>query len=159
MRVRLIFQAVENESLHLNNDYLSLGLHHKGKCLHHTQLYCLYSGDNYVTSLRLTNQQVRCIYHSDILRIAKSGGWMGIWQFHQTAEMLGIPVASVYPQETNSDIRRDMNHMILPRNTAFHCITPTSIMWTPASEYSAPHKVNHFVPLLNKRGYKLFQTY
>ena len=84
---------------------------------------------------------------------------MGIWQFHQTAVMLGIPVASVYPQETNPDIWRDMNCMILPRNMAFHCITPISFMWTPASEDSAYHEVNHFVPLLNKMGYQLFQTY
>ena len=45
IRVRMIFQARENESLHLNNDYLSLGLVNKGKHLHHTQLYSLYSGD------------------------------------------------------------------------------------------------------------------
>ena len=139
IRVQRIFQAMENESLHLNNEYLSLGLHHKRKCLHHTQLYCLYSGDNYITALQFTDQQVRDIYHRYVLRIVKSGGWMGIWQFHQRAKMLGIPVASVYPQETNPDIWRDMNCMILPRNMAFHCITPISFMWTPASEDSAPH--------------------
>ena len=49
--------------------------------------------------------------------------------------------------------------MILLRNMAFHCITPISFMWTPVSEDSAYHEVNHFVPLLNKMRYQLFQTY
>ena len=88
------------------------------------------------------------------MSIAKPGGYMGIWQFHQTAEMLGLPVGGVYPDEkTNPNVWKDMNRMMLPSNPILHMKVHFYIMWSPLTRTSKPHEVKHFVIILRKPRY------
>ena len=91
------------------------------------------------------------------MSIAKPGGYMGIWQFHQTAEMLGLPVGGVYPDEkTNPIVRKDMNRTMLSRNPTLYMKVPIYIMWSSLTQKSKPHDVKHFVIILRKPRQYIF---
>ena len=103
--VWLAFEAVLNEQFYLSNEYLSLGV--RGRLPARPNLrapsttvvsrYCMYSGDDYVTGYRMSVEEMRGVYRHDIVRIGRKGGFMGIWQFHQAAEISKNPICSVYP--------------------------------------------------------------
>ena len=105
IRVQLVFEAVLNEQFYLSNEYLSLGV--QGRLPARPNLrapsttvvsrYCLYSGDDYVTGYRMSVEEMQGVYRCDIVRIGMKGGFMGIWQFHQAAEIAKNPIYSVYP--------------------------------------------------------------
>ena len=161
IRVRLVFEAVLNEQFYLSNEYLSLGV--QGRLPARPNLrapsttvvsrYCLYSGDDYVTGYRMSVEEMQGVYHRDIVKIGRKGGFMGIWQFHQAAEISKNPICSVYPDgkgkvKVNANLRLDMNRVFLTNNPAFHNMRPIYIMWTPVSVLSKAFDVNHFVVLL-----------
>ena len=150
IRIRLIYEAVKNMDKYLDVNYLSLGTNNPQK--HEiAKRYALYSGDRSVVSVRLTEANIRNIYKNDVMRICATYGYMGIWQFHQAAEITKTPIGSVFPKGTNKNIRRDFNKMILPENLSCHDKTPIYIMWSPILETDKPSNVKHFVTLLQKR--------
>ena len=162
IRVRLVFEAVMNEPLHLSNQYLSLGCTESLPARPNLRplsttvvsRYCTYSGDDSVRGLRLTQDEMKRIYRCDVLKISKPGAYTGIWQFHQAAEFTKIPIGTVFPdRNVNKNIRLDMNRMIRPSNSAFHNKKPIYIMWSPLSETSRASNVKHFVVLLEKYRY------
>ena len=59
--------------------------------------YCLYSGDDYVTGYRMSVEEMQGVYRRDIVRIRMKGGFMGIWQFHQAAEIAKNPNLQCVP--------------------------------------------------------------
>ena len=40
---------------------------------------------------------MKTVYRHDVLKISKPGAYTGIWQFHQAAEFMKIPIGTVYP--------------------------------------------------------------
>ena len=98
--VRLVSEAVLNEQF-----YLSLGV--QGRLPARPNLkapsttvvsrYCLYSGDDYVTGYRMSVEEMQGVYRHDIVKIGRKGGFMGIWQFNQAAEISKNPICGVYP--------------------------------------------------------------
>ena len=161
IRVRLVFEAVLNEQFYLSNEYLSLGV--QGRLPARPNLrapsttvvsrYCMYSGDDYVTGYRMSVEEMQGVYSHDIVRIGRKGGFMGIWQFHQAAEISKNPICSVYPDgkgkvKVNTNLQLDMNRVFLTNNPAFHNMRPIYIMWTPISVLSKAFDVNHFVVVL-----------
>ena len=161
IRVQLVFEAVLNEQFYLSNEYLSLGV--QGRLPARPNLrapsttvvsrYCMYSGDDYVTGYRMLVDKMRGVYRRDIVRIGRKGGFMGIWQFHQAAEISKNPICGVYPDgkgkvKVNANLRLDMNRVFLTNNPAFHNMRPIYIMWTPVSVFSKAFDLNHFVVLL-----------
>ena len=159
--VQLVFEAVLNKQFYLSKKYLSLGV--QGRLPARPNLrapsttvvsrYCLYSGDDYVTGYRMLVEEMQGVYRRDIVRIGTKGGFMGIWQFHQAAEIAKNPICNVYPDgkgkvKVNANLRLDMNRVYLTNNPAFHNMRPIYIMWTPVSVLSKAFEVNHFVVLL-----------
>ena len=156
IRVRVVFEAVLNESLHLSADYLSLGMKHIAPARPNLRTpsttivtrYCLYSGDESIRGHRLNRMEIQHVYRQDVMRISKRNKYAGIWQFHQAAEVAKMPVATVYLEKgVNPNLRLDMNRIIRPRNPAFHNKIPIYIMWSPLSKTSKAHNVKHFVVL------------
>ena len=142
IRVRLVFKAVLNEDLHLSNQYLSLGCTERLPARPNLRSpsttivsrYCTYTGDDSVRGWRLTEDEMKTVYRCDVLKISKPGAYTGIWQFHQAAKFMKIPIGIVYPhRNVNENIQFDMNRMILPHNPAFHNKAPIYIMWSPLS--------------------------
>ena len=99
--------------------------------------------DNYVPGQQLNVEQ---IYKSEMLDIAKDNAYMGIWQMFQAANVIGHPIRSIYPEQSNENIRLDLNRVVY----CFHDTQNTSevlnIMWTPTKV--ANTRPCHFVPLL-----------
>ena len=98
-------------------------------------------------------EEMQGVYRHDIVKIGRKGGFMGIWQFHQAAEIAKNPICSVYPDgkgkvKVNANLRLGMNRVFLTNNHAFHNMRPIYIMWTPVSVVSKTYDVNHFVVLL-----------
>ena len=161
IRVQLVFEAILNEQFYLSNEYLSLGV--QGRLPARPNLrapsttvvsrYCLYSGDDYVTGYRMSVEEMQGVYRRDIVKIGRKGGFMGIWQFHQAAEISKNPICGVYPDgkgkvKVNANLRLDMNRVFLTNNPTFHNMRPIYIMWTPVSVLSKAFDVNHFAVLL-----------
>ena len=135
IHVRLVFKAVLNEWYYLSNEYLSLGV--QGRLPARPNLrapsttvvsrYCLYSGDVYVTGSRMLVEEMQGVYHHEIVKIGRKGGFMGIWQFNQAAEIGKNPICGVYPDgkgqvKVNVNLRLNMNRVffrqiILPFTT------------------------------------------
>ena len=145
IRVRIVFEAVLNEALHLSSDYLSLGMKNNVPARPNLRKpsstivtrYFLYPGDNSIRHLRLNEMEIQHIYRQDIMQISKVNNYAGIWQFHQAAEVAKMPIGTVFPDKgVNVNLRLDMNRIILPRNTAFHIKIPIYIMWSPLSKKS-----------------------
>ena len=160
--VWLVFKAVLNEDLHLSNQYLSLGCTERLPARPNLRppsttivsQYCTYTGDDSIRGWRLTEDEMKTVYRHDVLKISKPGAYTGIWQFHQAAKFMKIPIRTVCPdRNVNENIRFDINRMILPHNPAFHNKVPIYIMWSPLSVKSRASNVKHFVVLLEKYRY------
>ena len=166
-RMRIVYAAVMKEDLFITNSYLCLGMVdrpperpnlRRPSATINTR-YCLYSGDQNVRGVYLSQDEIRNVYRRDVMRISKIGQYTGIWQFPQAVEMSGIPFGSIYPDKgVNERIRYDMNRMFLPNNRAFHDKQPAYIMWSPLHKTSKPSNVKHFVILLQKNRYNVFQN-
>ena len=154
--VRIVFEAILNETLHLNSNYLSFGMKNNVPARPNLRRpsttivtrYCLYSGDDSIRSHRLNEMEIQHIYRQDIMQIKNVNNYAGIWQFHQAAEVGKMPIGTVYPERgVNENIRLDMNKIIQPSNHAFHNKIPMYIMWSPLSKKSKAYNVKHFVVL------------
>ena len=73
---------------------------------------------------------------------------MGIWQFHQAANVVRRPIGSVYLEGTNGTIRCHINKIILPFERCLAEKQPIFIEWTPLHMTSKAYQVKHFVPLM-----------
>ena len=88
--VRIVFEAVLNEALHLSSKYLSLGMKNNVPARPNLRKpsstivtrYCLYSGDNSIRHLRLNEMEIQHVYRQDIMQILKVNNYARIWQFH-----------------------------------------------------------------------------
>ena len=75
IRVRIVFEAVLNEPLHLSSDYLSLGMRNNLPARPNLRRpsstivtrYCLYSGDDSIRGLRLNEMEIQHIYRQDVM--------------------------------------------------------------------------------------------
>ena len=87
------------------------------------------------------------LYEQEVMEIRKLAGYMGIWQLFQIANILRIPIQSVYPTGCSSnDTRYDMNRIVYCIDAAYNNATPIKIMWTPTQ--IKKQRTCHFVPLL-----------
>ena len=88
-RMRIVYQAVTNEALFISNTYLSLGMvdmprARPGLRKSSTTIssrYCLFSGDQNVRGIYLSQDDIRNVYRRDVIRISNPGRYTGIWQF------------------------------------------------------------------------------
>ena len=141
--VRIVYEAVQNMAKYLDNAYVSIGAHHFYRRATLVQTYAMYTEDYYP----LVPLDVVKLYKQEVMEIRKLAGYMGIWQLFQMANILCIPIQSVYPTGCSSnDTRSDMNRVVYCSDTAYNNATPIKIMWTPTQiEKQRPC---HFVPLL-----------
>ena len=62
------------------------------------------------------------------MEIRKLAGYMGIWQLFQTANILRMPIQSVYPTGCSSnDTRSDMNRVVYCSDDAHNNATPIKL--------------------------------
>ena len=86
IHVRLVFEAVLNEDLHLSNQYLGLGCTERLPARPNLRppsttivsRYCTYTGDDSIRGWRLTKDEMKTVYRHDVLKISKPRAYTGI---------------------------------------------------------------------------------
>ena len=71
---------------------------------------------------------------------------MGIWQLFQAANVIGHPIRSIYPENSNHNIRLDLNRIVHCFNGLQNPSEVLNIIWTPTQVVNT--RPCHFVPLL-----------
>ena len=95
MRVRIAVELAMNDELYLDDTFISEGTSQKEtSSVSHT--YAMFS-DFYTPGVQLSPGDIRSLYERETLDIIKPASYMGMWQLHAVASVLGSPVQSVYP--------------------------------------------------------------
>ena len=142
IRTRIIYESINNMAMYLDNAYLQMGANHLYRRGTLAQQYAMYS-DNYRPHIAL---DIENIYKSEVLDICHDGAYMGIWQIFQISNVIQMPVRSIYPQQTNANIRLDLNRIVWCKNVSANSREPINVMWTPMQVGN--NRPCHFVPLL-----------
>ena len=139
IHVRIVYEAVQNMAKYLDNAYVSIGPHHFYQRATLVQTFAMYTEDfNLLVPLDVVK-----LYKQEVMEIRKLSGYMGIWQLFQTANILCVPIQSVYP---TGSTRSDMNRVVYCSDAAYNNATQIKIMWTPTQ--IKKQRPCHFVPLL-----------
>lgn len=150
IRIRILCELVLHEDTYLDNDFLLQGLPQNEQGRKIVKSYAMYS-DMWVPGMLLNNDMVKSIYHMELHKIRKNNSYMSIWQIHALSSVLKVPIYSVYPQYRSTELRRDLNRLILPRQSSQNQM-PVYIFWTSTrrdNEMVHEHwRPNHFVPCL-----------
>ena len=99
----------------------------------------------------LTPANVADIYRRETMHITRRGEFMGIWQMHALASILGAQLVSIYPQRGNPVIRKHLHRTLEPRER--RSSQTVHIMWTSTREQTNTNCFfpNHFVPLVHTK--------
>ena len=152
LRTKILMEGVVYKYRYLNEDYLRLGMDPQQNDKILSCIFAEFSG-NYKpeemnpqgrTHEEISNT-VKAVYKRDILEVRKLGAEMGMWQIFQASNVLGRPIASVFPERGNPNYRNYFNRIVYPWNKEHRRNPCLAIMWTPSK---AGGPVNHFVPLL-----------
>ena len=151
MRVRLVYEGVQNWRQYINNRYMNKGasiVRGRGGSCEAISLYSsAYAAENY---------NIQNVFQAEILEIRKPGAWCGLWQLAEAANVLHRPVKSVFPDMYTINMRKDFDREFLCLNNAYNSRPHIYLMWTAmhVSERNQQtgHETcqpNHFVPLLS----------
>ena len=147
IRLRILCELALNEDTYLNNDFLLKGLPDNEKSRNLAKSYAMYS-DMWVPGMLLNDDMIKSIYQMELRKIRVNYSFMGMWQIHALSSVLKVPIYSIYPHRSSPEIRRDLNRLVLPRQSSSN-MTPVYIFWTTTrdSEMVCEHWApNHFVP-------------
>ena len=147
MRVRIIFEMVQNSDLYLSDDFLASGTDLQNL----VKTYISYSGQAF--SINVTEEDMKKLFQNEVMNCRCPGAYMSMWGIHGLSSVLGVPVQSVYPQYGGFNVRKDLHRVVQPRicrqseiNTSQESL-PT-IMWTSCLGKDKPASTwvpNHFV--------------
>lgn len=162
VRVRLILEGVKNREYYTNHDELAFGISFP-LTVDLSSYYCEMTGDSNELN---TVRDVPLLY-ADILNYTKESSYASMWQVHQLAGVVKMPVMCVYPilpsHEHDNQLFRNFrmhraiyNRIICPVGPDVTPVLDTfnmAIMWTVTGNTyrSRPHasiNLNHFVPLV-----------
>ena len=120
--------------------------------------YCQHSPHFNTSPLDAAN--IKRIFRKEVRSIASPGVWMGIWQIHAVASILGSRLSSIYPklsalnptvvEEPKKSVHVELHRTLLPRVPS---VTPEpaplpTIMWTRMGDRDSCSMTNHFVACL-----------
>ena len=100
---------------------------------------------------KMTRDTIEYMYLRELHDCAKVNAYMGLWQLAIAANVLQVPVQSVYPMDADPLMRLDFNRIFYPLSITSSIEVekdPITIMWTSTQLGCTPM---HFVPLLPKR--------
>ena len=143
MRGLITYEGVVNKIHYLNNDYLSYGAVRCYKRANLLQVFSHYS-DVFIPGDVLTPTVIQRTYEGELLEVANSCTYCGIWQLFQALYVLGRKVTSQYPKGLNKSIRADLNRTIYPLVPSNY--PPVHILWSYVNRTKG--SPNHFVPML-----------
>ena len=150
IRARIVVDGIWHEESYLNELHLKRGSSagnqkRRKKSVPLQTLYAQYSVQFIPGFKQLTAANITKLYRSELVSISQPGAYMGIWQLFQTANILQVPVHSIYPESTNLNLRCDFQRTMYPIASGPY-LTEVFIMWTYINRVRGV--LNHFVPLL-----------
>ncbi|XP_070193526.1 uncharacterized protein [Littorina saxatilis] len=141
MRVRIVAELVLNYNIYLSTSYLAQGSTADGNLLLRLLLQDVDIADR--SSLSPFE-----IFQSEILAIRRPGTDVNMWAVYAAANILQVPIMSVYPDKGEQEKQLLAKRTIVPfeKTSRPSCF----IMWTTNRDDMVPEwwKANHFVPLL-----------
>ena len=143
IRVRIDYKAIQNLEKYLDNQYVSIGAQNLYGRATLVEQFTMYT-EEFCPNIPL---DVSNLYKKEMMEIRKLSSYCGSWQIFQTANILCVPIQSVYPFGC-SDIntRKDMNRTVYCYNDNNNNANEIKIMWTPTK--IRKERPCHFVPLL-----------
>lgn len=149
VRLRIVCELALNVDTYLDSIFLARGYSStKGENLH--VQYAMFS-DHYTPNTTLCDADVRTIFEKEVMSIVRPGSFMGMWQVHALASVIGTPIQSVYPG--TGSVQNELNRPVVPREGTLEQNTICYIMWTTTDKNTSLatwFQPNHFVPLLPK---------
>jgi len=139
LRARIVIEAVKNKRLYLDHSYLCRGhqFQYNGD-VHQGDIYMALGNDS------LQGLKREQFYEGEIMELCKFASYAGVWQFHQAANVINIPIQGIYPEKCNPAIRKELNRKFFPKVMKEHHHL-VCLMWTRwGSDGGLP---NHFVPV------------
>ena len=147
MRVRIIFEMVQNSDLYLSHDFLASGTDLQNL----VKTYMSYSGQAF--PINVTEEDMKNLFQNEVMNCRCPASYMSMWGIHGLSSVLGVPVQSGYPQYGGFNVRKELHRVVQPRicrqseiNTSQESL-PT-IMWTSCLGKDKPASTwvpNHFV--------------
>ena len=98
----------------------------------------------------LNDDMIKSIFQMELRKIKVNYSFMGMWQIHALSSVLKVPIYSIYPHKSSPEISRDLNRLVLLRQSSSN-MKPVYIFWTTTrdSEMVCEHWApNHFLPCI-----------
>ena len=146
IRTRIIIEGVLNKDQYLSPFVLNNGASHIRVYEPINITYAKYS-DYYLSGQVMTVDTVDYMYCREMYNCATKNTYMGLWQIHQAANVLRVPILSVYPVGGDKIMRKDFNRICYPFGLEEAEVEPIKILWTSTRKTHVP---NHFVSLVPK---------
>jgi hypothetical protein len=156
MRVRIVFELCLNKAYYcslgtLSNPASSTTATSDRQEQHSFSAQYATFSSHWLQGEDLNQQTVDLVFEREVLSAVEGGTYMGAWQMHAVASVLGAEVFSVYPVYEGHTQRHLLNKKLSPRSKIVSSAKSVGIMWTHLlgkNEPSATWKPNHFVVCL-----------
>ena len=128
IRVRIVCEGIVNIDKYMNEEYLgrgSVNCYKNGLATQYAQYSDQYSE---YAGVKVTPKVVRQIYCAELFATRVPGSFMGIWQLFQLANILNVPVQSIYHHKGWKVIRPDFNRIMHVFDEGDR--EPVKLMWT-----------------------------
>ena len=148
LRLRVIIELTLYTDYYLDETNLVNGFSHPTKPNEILKAYAMYS-DEFDPSNREFDP--KSIFIKEIFKSAKQYSYVGIWQMHALASVLGMKIFSMYPKLNSSSevtfVRKHLNRLLVPRECRSQDVG--HILWCNTRTLSPINWYpNHFVPCL-----------
>ena len=141
--MRIVYEAIQNMDKYLDNQYVSIGAQNLYGRATLVKQFAMYT-EEFCPNTPL---DVFDLYKKEVMEICKLSGYCGIWQIFQTANILHVPIQSVYPFGCSDlNTRKVMNRTVYCYDDNNNNANEIKIMWTPTQ--IRKQRPCHFVPLL-----------
>ncbi|KAL8616788.1 hypothetical protein ACOMHN_017825 [Nucella lapillus] len=156
MRVRIVFELCLNKAYYCtlgplsNPDSSTTATSDRQEQHSLAAQYATFSS-HWSQGEELNQQTVNLVFEREVLAAVEGGTYMGAWQMHAVASILGAEVFSVYPEYGGHTVRHLLNKKLSPRSKIVSSAKSVGIMWTHVegkNEPPATWKPNHFVVCL-----------
>ena len=151
LRARIAMEGYKNMKKYLTNSYLERGARViNGGTM--TGVFAYYSA-GFANGIHLDAKTVEAIYTMEILQVAGSGIYTGIWQFVQASTVLNLPIRGYRPRRGTiwADFDRTFYPVTDDLGTGNDDRPTINIMWTAMVRGG---NLIHFVPLLSGANVK-----
>ena len=148
VRVRLLADALKNETRYLKNEFLKISAWHGSENVNFVHNYCQYSDHFNDPLVTLTDSIVLELYRKEWFEFRLLGCYAGMFQIHSAANTFQTKLISHYPDPAWPPIYKDANRAMYPLGcTGQENLREYHILWTSANGRG---RMNHFVPLFRR---------